>query len=458
MTSFVSVYFMPAMLNRLVFLGILFVAYRTRYDYVYLVWFFIINDAPGRLFSAGEFSAARIPLYPIASDISISFQELFLSLYILKLFQKKKFPIFLFKKEFTWFLVYGFAVAGYSLLLGMSFDNMVRTFRALFPWCLVFIVPFYLHNRQILVKSSLMLFPIVFFSFAAQIFSYQTGAYPDHYLRGFDFSSLAVSEQWASRAYSAVYIILFSIIQGLYFFYNGKGEIKQNYLAAVIFFGFFSVFLTATRGWLIAFSLLLFGVGVLFFNVGQIRGWARLIGVSAVVFFIIFTQFPRIQQQITGVMERISTLEALAQGDVTAQGTLKRINVRIPRVMGKFWASPFVGWGFSNEFYRYADGHVGHHNILLNIGILGYLFVNGLLIVLCLKILRLSKNKEIQKVEGKSPLIYVVGLITVFLVHSSSTQFWGYTLSIEKIIFFAFLFGAINTVIVSAYIQPKGKI
>jgi hypothetical protein len=126
--------------------------------------------------------------------------------------------------------------------------------------------------------------------------------------------------------------------------------------------------------------------------------------------------------------------------------------------MGKFWASPFVGWGFSNEFYRYADGHVGHHNILLNIGILGYLFVNGLLIVLCLKILRLSKNKEIQKVEGKSPLIYVVGLITVFLVHSSSTQFWGYTLSIEKIIFFAFLFGAINTVIVSAYIQPKGKI
>jgi len=448
--AFFSVYFLPAILSRIIFLVILAAAYRTRLDYVYLVWFFIINDAPGRLFSAGEFSDARIPLYPIAAGISISFQELFLFLYILKLLQLKKFPTFLFKKEFAWFLVYGVAVAGYSMLLGMSFDNMVRAFRTLLPWSLVFIVPFYIHNRQILIRSSLMLFSVVFFAFAAQIFSYLTGTYPDHFLRGIDWRSLAVSEQSASRAYSAVYIILFSIIHGLYFFYNGKGEIKQNYLAAVIFFGFFSIFLTATRGWFIALSLLLFGVAVLFFNARQIRRWARLIGVSAVVFFIIFIQFPRLQQQVIGAVERISSLEALAQGDVTAQGTLKRIDVRIPRVMGKFWKSPFVGWGFSNEFYRYADGHVGHHNILLHVGILGFIFVNGLLLLLCIKMRKLAGQKDLRFKEGRSPLIFLLGLLAVVVIHSTSTQFWGYTLSMEKILFFAFFFAALNNVLLQS--------
>jgi len=446
--AFFSVYFLPAVLSRIIFLVILATAYRSRLDHVYLVWFFIINDAPGRLFSAGEFGAARIPLYPIASGISVSFQELFLFLYILKLFQLKKFPTFLFKKEFTWFLVYGVAVAGYSLLLGMSFDNMVRAFRTLLPWSLVFIVPFYIHNRQIFVRASLMLFPVVFFAFAAQIFSYLTGNYLDHYLRGVDFEQLRAGGQSLTRAYSAIYIILFSIIQGLYFFFNGKGEIKQNYLAAVIFFGIFSVFLTATRGWFIALSLLLFGVTVLFFNARQIKRLARLIGVSAVVFLIIFTQFPRIQQQVTGAIDRISTLESLVEGDVTAQGTLKRIDVRIPRVMAKFWGSPFLGWGFSNEFYKYADGHVGHHNILLHVGILGFIFVNGLFLFMCLKTRKLAGQKGLRVKERRAPLIYLLGLLTVVVIHSTSTQLWGYTLSMEKILFFAFFFAAVNTVFV----------
>ena len=78
LTSFISVYFMSEMVNRMIFLVILAVAFRTKLDYVYLVWFFIISDAPGRLFSAGSFDAVRIPLYPVISGISVKFQELFL--------------------------------------------------------------------------------------------------------------------------------------------------------------------------------------------------------------------------------------------------------------------------------------------------------------------------------------------------------------------------------------------
>ena len=90
LTSLVSVYFTSATVNRIIFLLILVAAFRTKLDYVYFVWFFIINDAPGRLFSAGTFEAARIPLYPVIAGISISFQELFPILFLIKFLSLKK--------------------------------------------------------------------------------------------------------------------------------------------------------------------------------------------------------------------------------------------------------------------------------------------------------------------------------------------------------------------------------
>jgi hypothetical protein len=445
---------MPAMLNRLVFLGILFAAYRTRYDYVYLVWFFIINDAPGRLFSGGEFDAVRIPLYPVAAGISISFQELFLFLYLFKYISMKKKPKFIFKKEFAWFLSFGLFVAAYSFLLGINFDNIIKTFRYFLPWGLIFVLPTYIYNKEILVRCSLLIFPVVFLAFASQLYTYFTGNYLEHYLRAIDFRSLGSFEQgFGIRTYSAVYITLLAIIQAFYFLFNRKGGINQNYLGMVIFIGIFSIFLTGTRGWIIAMSFLLIAAFLIFGFSRNLALWIRIVAVSAIVLLIVGSQFPIVQKQIDATLRRVSTLEALAAGDLTAQGTLARLNVRGPRVLSKFKESPFVGWGFSNHFYDYADGHVGHHNILLNIGILGYLFVNGLFIVLCLKIWRFSKNKAMQQAEGKSPLIYIVGLAVVFLIHSSSTQFWGYTLSMNKILFFAFLFGAVNAVILPTFMK-----
>jgi len=453
--SFISVYFTPMMVNRIVFLLLLIAAYRSKLDYVYLVWFFIINDAPGRLFSATEFGALRIPLYPVTAGESISFQELFLILYILKCLQMTKPLQFIFKKEFAWFLLFGCWVAGYSLLFGMNFDNMVRTFRALLPWSLIFIVPSYIYNRQILVRASLLLFPVVFLAFASQLFTYFTDKYPDDYLRGTKFILLGIDQGKVSRSYSAVYITLLCIIQALYFYFNRKSEINQNYLGTVMFVGFFSTLLTATRGWIVALSLLLLGVLFLSLYSMKIIAVARLAIVSAVVFWIAVFQFPVIERQLDASYQRVKTLEAIAAGDITAGGTSKRLAVRAPRVMRKFWESPLVGWGFSNDYYKYQDGHVGHHNILLNIGILGYIFVNGLFIFLCLKIYRLEKNNEIRLHEGKAPLIYLLGLMAVFVIHSSSTQFWGYHLDMVKNLFFGFFFAAVNAALIHRMQMPR---
>lgn len=447
-TSFVSVYYMPAMLNRLIFIGILYSAYKTKLDYVYLVWFFIINDAPGRLFSAGEFGAVRIPLYPIAAGISISFQDLFLLTYIYKFIQLQKPLQFIYKKEFIWFFTFGCLVIAYSFLIGISFDNMIKTFRALMPWALILILPAFIQNRQILIRACHLIFPVVFLAFASQVHAYITGNYIDYYLRGAEFkSSLEAGAETVSRAYSAMYIILFSIIQALYLFFHRQTEINKNYLALVIFFGILSVFLTATRGWIIAVAVMLAGVWFLY---GLSREFSRFFRIAvpvSVLLLLVVAYVPEIRLQIGGVYERLTTLEALLEGDVTAAGTLKRLDVRAPRVISKFKESPLLGWGFSDAYHEYGDGHVGHHNILLNIGIFGYIVVNGIFILLCMKIWRLSRERRVRIHEGKAPLIYVIGLIVVFVIHSSSTQFWGYYLHgghFAKVCFLSFFFMAVN--------------
>jgi len=450
---------MPAMLSRVIFLVILVAAFRTKLDYVYLVWFFILNDAPGLLFSGGEFDAKRIPLYPVVAGISVSFQDLFVLLYLFKIIRLKQPLQFIFKKEFKWFVIYAFAVVAYSLPLGMRFDNMIVTFRVLLPWSLIFVLPTYIYNREILIRVCILIFPMVLLALASQIFCYITGSFWDHRLRGMSSWHVAVEGGDVSRSYSAVYIILFSIIQALFFLYTKKGGINKNYLSLIIFIGAFSIFLTATRGWIIAIAFLLVGVFLLFGFSREITRWFRLAILSLIVFLIVGALFPVVLQQTKGSSQRLSTLEALAAGDVTAGGTLKRLDVRAPRVMNKFWESPVVGWGFSLEYYRHQDSHVGQYNLLLQVGVLGYIFFNGLFVVFCLKIWRMGKNPIIRKDHGKAMGIFILGMLSAFSIHSTSIQFWGFNFGfdhIQKVIFWCFFFASVNAVYLHHKVQRRG--
>jgi len=464
--SFVSVYFFQAWINRFVFLLILLAAYRTKLDYVYLVWFFIINNAPGRLFSAGAFGDIRIPIYPIIPGISLSFQDLFLILYLIKYLSLKRPYPFIFKKEFLYFFMFGFIVLIYSFLLGMNTDNIISNARSLSQWSFIFIIPAYFYNKEIIRRVSLFIFPFVILALISQLFSYTTGNTIDAYLRGIDYRSLeVVATKDASRAYSSVYLILFSTLQAFYFYFNRKLRVNNNYLIIIILFAVFTILLTAIRGWIIAMGFLLIGIFLLFWSARKGTRVIRLTVVSLIVIYFILYQFPLLQQQTKKSYERLTTLESLAKGDITAEGTLQRLDVRGPRVMEKFRERPVIGWGFSDEYHKHEDAHVGHQNMLLSLGIIGYIFITGLFIHFCLKIYNLSKKTQIRTIEGQSPLIYLLGLFSVFIIHSSSTQFWGYLMyfdHLSKILFFAFFFASVNIVFKdyqwNCYIYPDSKL
>ena len=446
--SFVSVYFMPSLVNRLVFLLILFTAWRTRFDYVYFVWFLIITDAPGRLFSAGTADAAmRIPLYTLAGGLSLSFQDLFIILFILKYLTSNKDTYFFLKIEFQLFLIVLALYLVYSLFLGVGYNEFVRISRILLPWSFIFIIPAYIQDREIMIRASRLLFPVVFVAFTSQVYTFITGNYWDYHLRGEEFRSLLAIDagRGVSRSYSAVYIIFICTIQALYYlFEKNKNEFSKNYLSAVIFISTLSILLTATRGWIIAYSILLIGVLVIF---GASRDISKLLrmGLTAIVLFLILTtQLPFLKTQMEMVFERLTTLERLIEGDVTAGGTLGRIDQRGSRVLSQFKESPVLGWGFSKNYFEYVDTHVGHHTILLNTGIIGYAYLNLLFFYILFKILQLNSIAGQQ--NNRAIWIYIFAMLSVYVIHSSSTVFWGFHIATNNIMVIALILTAVNTV------------
>jgi hypothetical protein len=447
--SFVSVYFLPNFVNQVIFLIILFATIQTKKDYVYLVWFFIVNDAPGRLFSVSTFEGVRIPLYNLAPGISLSFQDLFLLAYLFKFLSSGSKRNFIFQREFSVFFIFLTVIFLYSFFFDFRAGDIILTLRiVVLPWTLIFIVPFYIANQAVSERVIRFLFPVVIFSFLSQIFYYLVGVYPDAYLRG-GAAIAADIDPYAElvRSYSSAYISLFVTILATYHYFSNDSGFRRSYLLLVIILSVLSIFLTALRGYIIAYGV--FFTGALFlFSSGRTIG--RFVGISIIsiiAFWILSFQFPLLRTQFQGSFERLITVQSIAEGDITAGGTLSRLDQRAPRVMSKFRENPVLGWGFSSAFIEYADGHVGHHNILLNVGIIGFLYLNFLFFYLCFKI---WKYKKVANISGRSYLLFIVGLFAVFLIHSSSTQFWGYAMmfsQLQKVLFFSLYFAMINVIL-----------
>jgi len=117
---FVTVYYLPVIISRVVFMGFLLFMLRTKKDYFWLAWFFILNDAPGLLFSSSASGAYRLPLYSFGKGFSFGFQELFIIVYLYKMISQKQRLNFVFKKHFIWFFSFGAGMILFSMMLGMS--------------------------------------------------------------------------------------------------------------------------------------------------------------------------------------------------------------------------------------------------------------------------------------------------------------------------------------------------
>jgi hypothetical protein len=459
---FISVYFLPAVPTRVLFAGFILYIFRTKKDYFWFVLFFILDDAPGKLFSlGGREQIMRLPIYSFGIGFSFGFQELFTIAYLLKAVFLKRRLDFVFSKEFKWFYFVGIALVFYSFMLGIDIKVSLTTFRALLPWSWIMIFPLFIRDKETMIKASRLLFPIVFLALASQIYTYFYGTYLDStFSQSIVLTEDVAEEGTAVRSYSSGFILLFCIFQSTFYLLANNTSFKRSYLIILIFIASLSTLLTSTRGWIIALAVFFLGIILFIPN----RLFSRMIIQFAVISFVLLMTlqfvFPVISTQIDNSILRLSTMEDLAKGDLTAGGTLARITDRSPVVMNEFWKSPVLGWGFTYIYYIYTDGHVGNQSILLNSGIIGFVILIILYIVIFFKIWKWSTNPSVVAQYGVSLRVFAIGMIAVFIIHSSSTQFWGYYLDFSqtsKILFYAFFFTSVSTLVVKYRSPIKSK-
>ena len=444
----------PQIVNRASFLVILLVVFRSQDDPFWLAWFFLITNSPGRLFtSTSSLTLFRLPYFNILPGISLGFQELFLFMYLIKYLNIRQKSPYLFRNYIKAILIYGAMVFIYSLVLGMSSSNIVLTIRTIMPWSWALIIPAFIKDTEKLDRVFQLLFPFVILAFVLTIEAQLTGLYLHDILSGENsFGYIGDVKSELVRVSHAANILFICLVQSLLYISVRKKQFNENYLNLIVVIVVTSIFLSATRGWIL--GLLVVTASVLFmggFNL--FKQSLRLFVVMGVFFVIVINTFSGFLYQSSEAYTRVLSMTQLIQGDNTAGGTLIRVTERAPLVMSYFRESPIIGWGFSNYYYSHGDGHVGNPNMLLNGGVVGYVIWMLIFFLICSKILAISRLPRVRSKIGNSGLVFLFGMLATFVIHSSSGQMWGFTGSVNHSnhLHWAFLLTAASNYLISAY-------
>ncbi len=439
------IYFTPAIISRIVFLGYLYIAYRSRRDYIWLAFLFVLYDTPNYFFF-GELASDpnRVPIYQFTHGLSLTFQDLLIVIFIFKAIQKGKQGGIIYSRELRALFVFIVVVCLYSILFGLDFKDVSLTVRYLIPLSLLFYLPKLMPDKSDWISFLKMLMPVVLFALMGQLYyiatSHPLAALVDHSLIGKLNENFVESMKIGlSRFYTAPFIGLAVFIGTLYLLSYRDHELPSVYLLIVMLSAAAQAVLSATRGYIIAYFFMLVLWLVFQKGVNKLKyvfGFAALL--AGLGWFI--ASSPMFLRQSEESLSRLATVDFLLNGDPTAGGTLERLTVRTPRVLAKFDQSPIIGFGFSGQYYSHTDDHVAYPNLLLNFGLVGFVIFNFLLFTMVYKMYRFGADGS----PGRQLYhkIFLIGFLGLLIIHSSTRQIFGINLpsyvTFMVVIFFSF--------------------
>jgi hypothetical protein len=277
------------------------------------------------------------------------------------------------------------------------------------------------------IKHYERFFGLIFFlfltGFGTQIFSLLSGVVP--------FSSKTENQELFSEPgsfrgfYNAASTLISFYAALTYFSMPGQKAFRKIILYIVIPAVLGMAVISATRGWIIGLGIII--VLQFFFMINIRRREVLWLGLFVTVIIIAGLSDPRIKEQVAYSKERLLTLGSLAEGDITADKTLGRMDVRSPVVMKAWKEQPLFGCGFSDTFWKYGDGHVGNQNVLLLSGIAGFLLLTGFLVYTAYKMTQRYLATRHRRRANPALIIFPVFLMGWFVIHSTSGQQFGFS-------------------------------
>jgi hypothetical protein len=329
------------------------------------------------------------------------------------------------------FLIFWGSIFGYS---PKSFYDVMISI----PVILIFLVlPKTFSRKDLLIFNKILFSFFIVHTIIAFIDIYFAGSVSNLLIFGFRGWSISMNAGLI-RLTGGIGLALYCMIVALYYLINKSERISPVFLWSVVIFAWLYIFNSATRGWMIATIFLIISYFLYYYRWILIN--KRIIAGFVIVLLLGLVLIPgRIRHNLSGAIDRLSTVEAVVEGDMTAEGTARRWDIRGPYVLSHFRESPVFGFGFSSMTAEYYDGHVGNHSVLLMGGIAGLLIVWTTIAGIAFYFFRLEKIRRIKGV-----FIFGLALVAIMIIHSSSRVMVSYILPSDTAFIIAILFNHVN--------------
>lgn len=421
--TILATYYAPAVVKTPFYILLLIAYFRSKQEAMWMVFFLTISDGFWGFFNPFEVVMSVLPGLP-----PIEVAHLYIVLTIIKASKRESPGPFFNDTILKVIAVYIVLLIAQGYLLGLSgaMNVQFRLVKFILPLSLFYSVPRLFRTEEDFRECFLYLFPMAFLALFAQVFTITTSITPSQYLGVYKkfWFTVDVAKGKTYRGFYSSATVLTAYFGAFYLLARKDKYFHFLYPFAIVATGLLCVVLSATRGWLLGFSLSL----MLFLTFVLRLSFKRLASVltAGAIMITGLLLIPVVEKQFTNAFKRFTTLEKLAGGDVTAGGTLSRISERSPRVMDKWSETPITGWGFSDEFFKYADFHVANQNILLHSGILGALLMASFFIFYHGSLLARSLQLKPGHPMKDTLLVFVVFFPGWFLIHSSSGQHFSF--------------------------------
>lgn len=414
-----ATYFAPKFVASAIYIMALVAYFNSKDEAFWLTFFLVVSDGFFGFFNNYEAVISVIPGLP-----PIEVGHFYIILTAVKLMKggSKERPFYDSILGILFVYVIFLVVQGYVLGVEPGLNSHFRILKFLMPLLLFYTIPRLFDTEEKYREAFTFFIPFAFLALFAQIFTVTMGIAPSQALgvQNELWFTAVLKSGHTYRGFYSTTMVLISFFGALYYTAARTKHFNKNLLYAVIAADFLSAFLSATRGWVLCFSsvLILHMIFVMRLDPKRITTIV-VVGVLAMVGLM---NIPLIEKQFSSAAERILTLGALAKGDVTAGGTLERLDERAPRVVKKWQESPLTGWGFSDAFHDYGDFHVGNQNVLLHSGIFGALLLLIFLGYFFGKLI--SRNGELpyEHPLKNALLVFPVFFLGWFIIHSTSGQ------------------------------------
>jgi hypothetical protein len=379
--SVVVVYVAPIGDDKIVFIVLLLLFWFTKMDYFWFAFFIIIALTPGGFFTETTNDAVRrLPLFTIFPKASFSVFDLFLIVSLMKAIFKgrsQRFGDALKLKNIFYFLIYILVV---SIFHGFSVASFIRLpLRGLFFYSFMFTFPALIYNKKDTFKFLCMFLPFVFIELVAQIYLLTEGQYlvtlfnSEIGLTVFRDKLMGNNIRSIAIGYS---IVMMSFIFCLVMMDSEKRIVPKSYLILILILSSISVMISATRQTILMFGFM-FILYILFVTRSRPGFIIQIFFISLGLFVLLdLINVIDLNSVFGASFDRLTGAIQYQNGTVTTEDTLDaRLVHRLPLLLEHIKGSIFLGYGFSDVYYEYHDGHLGGILVgLLQAGLIGYMF------------------------------------------------------------------------------------